>query len=109
MAVPTLKEQKLSDLNQSYDPDWPWVEMATTQGVTGDFPVRIVLRNPSQGQEKEYQHQMIFVRVRKSDWVGPVYGSVLTFAGQDWSVEQVAHAGEEEWSLVVNREVRPVF
>lgn len=109
MAVPTLKEQMAADLENSYNPDMPWVEMATAAGVDGEFPVRMVLNRMRQPQEKEYQHQTLFIRVRKSDWPNPAYGHVITFAGQTWYVENIAEARAAEWSLVINREVRPVF
>ena len=110
MTVPTLKQQMVTDRASSYGADMPWVEMATTDNVSGAFPVRRVLQNPDfTGQDKEYQHQMIFIRVLKTSWPSPVYGEIVTFAGQGWRVEQIAHAGEAEWSIVVNREVRPLF
>ncbi len=108
MAVPTLKEQRQTDIARFYDADLPNVESAETGAVDGVFLVR--MEYPELDYESdEIQRDVAWARVLKSVWGQPAYTDVVTIAGTVWRVTIVLEVDLYQWKIKLEKQQRPNF
>ncbi|MCF8094469.1 MAG: hypothetical protein K9J79_03820 [Desulfobacteraceae bacterium] len=109
MAVPTLKQQRQTDINLLYNPDLPWVFSAETDGAAQNpFYLRAAERkgDDSDQEGRPRRRDVMEVLVRKSDWPAPAYQNLVTVSGSDWAVEYAFQENAHEWRLVLEANVQ---
>lgn len=106
MAVPTLSEQRQTDIARFYDADIPNVESAVTGAVDGSFLVR--MEYPDQDQDgADPKRDVSWCKVLKTVWAEPGYRDLVTIAGSAWKVVVVVESDRHQWKLKLEKYLRP--
>lgn len=111
MTVPTLKQQRQTDLGLLYDEALPWVQSAETPGVAESFYVRAAERERETGDHDGHprRRDTMIILVRKTDWPDPATNTSVTIEGVAWRVDTVAQENPWEWRILLASNVRHGF